>query len=137
MDGERTEGADQHPGTDEHGDAVRNSSSVKHCEHCGAAIDRRAVICTACGVPLAELHRWMERRAEASPKSRLAALLMAWFLGMLGIHRFYVGKTGTGVLWLLTMGLMGIGALVDLIMIAAGRFKDARGRPLLVWMREE
>lgn len=123
-------------------DAVNGSSevqggTVKYCEHCGAAIDRRAVICPKCGVPLEAFGRWMQRRAEASPKSRLAALLMAWFFGVLGIHRFYVGKTGTGVLWLLTLGVMGIGALVDLIMIAAGSFRDSQGRPLLVWLHEE
>ena len=50
---------------------------------------------------------------NASPKSRLIALLLCVFVGGLGIHRFYVGKIGTGVLWLLTAGCFGIGALVE------------------------
>lgn len=69
----------------------------------------------------------------ASPKSRLAAALLAFFLGFLGIHRFYVGKIGTGVLWLVTGGIFGIGALVDFIMILVGVFKDKEGRYVANW----
>ena len=64
---------------------------------------------------------------NASPKSRLIALLLCVFVGGLGIHRFYVGKIGTGVLYLFTGGLFGIGWLVDLIKIATGKFTDKNG----------
>lgn len=66
-------------------------------------------------------------------KGRLAALLLCFFFGALGIHRFYVWKVGTGILWLLTLGICGIGALVDFIMIICGSFTDKAGLPVKNW----
>lgn len=68
-----------------------------------------------------------------SEKSRLAATLLCFFIGVLGIHRFYVGKIGTGIVWLLTGGIFGIGALIDFIIIVCGSFKDQYGRVLKNW----
>lgn len=69
----------------------------------------------------------------ASPKSRMAAAILAWFLGFLGIHRFYVGKVGTGVAMLLTFGGFGLWTLIDFILIVVGSFKDIEGRTLSNW----
>ena len=69
----------------------------------------------------------------ASPKSRLAAAILAWFLGILGVHRFYVGKVGTGILMIVTLGGLGIWALIDFIVILVGSFKDKQGRVLSNW----
>lgn len=63
--------------------------------------------------------------------SRWVAFVLCFFLGLIGIHRFYVGKVGTGVLYIFTFGLFGIGWLVDLIMIACGSFTDSYGAPLI------
>lgn len=68
-----------------------------------------------------------------SPKSRLVTLLLCFFLGMPGIHRFYVGKIGTGIIYLLTFGVFGIGVLIDLILILFGGFRDSYGRPIKNW----
>ena len=62
-----------------------------------------------------------------SPKSWLTTLLLSLLLGGLGVHRFYVGKIGTGILMLLTCGGLGIWALIDLIMVIVGSFKDSDG----------
>lgn len=68
-----------------------------------------------------------------SSSSRLAAALLCAFLGPLGVHRFYVGKVGTGLLQLVTVGGLGIWYLVDLILILVGQFRDAQGRLLANW----
>ena len=68
-----------------------------------------------------------------SDRSRLAAALLCFFVGVLGVHRFYVGKVGTGILQLVTFGGLGIWALIDLILILVGTFRDKQDRVLLNW----
>jgi hypothetical protein len=68
-----------------------------------------------------------------SDKSRGVALALAVLLGPFGAHRFYVGKTGTAALMLVTLGGLGIWYLYDIILVAAGAFRDAEGRPVTRW----
>ena len=65
-----------------------------------------------------------------SDKGFVPTILLCFFLGALGVHRFYVGKIGTGVLMLLTVGGFGIWTIVDFILIVVGRFEDADGYPI-------
>ena len=57
-------------------------------------------------------------------KKILPAFLLCFFFGFLGAHRFYVGKIGTGILQIVTLGGLGIWALIDFIMIIIGKFSD-------------
>ena len=65
---------------------------------------------------------------ELSDKEFLPTLLLCLFVGMLGVHRFYVGKIGTGVAMIFTLGGLGIWVLVDFILICIGSFRDIEGR---------
>ena len=62
-----------------------------------------------------------------SQKSKGVALALCVLLGYMGIHRFYVGKIGTGILWLLTLGCFGIGWIVDIVMLCCNKFADKSG----------
>ena len=64
---------------------------------------------------------------RTSDKNKGVTAVLCFFFGLFGAHRFYVGKIGTGVLWLLTLGIFGIGTIVDFIMILCGSFKDKDG----------
>ena len=63
-------------------------------------------------------------------KSFVVTWLLSWFLGMLGVDRFYLGKVGTGILKLLTFGGIGLWAFVDLLLVLFGAQRDKDGQPL-------
>ncbi len=69
--------------------------------------------------------------APRKKKSVALILCLLGFIGLGGIHRMYVGKVGTGVLWFLTSGLCVVGTIIDLISILSGGFRDSYGQPLL------
>jgi len=65
-----------------------------------------------------------------SDKKMVPAALLCFFLGGLGVHRFYVGKIGTGILMIFTLGGLGIWLIIDFVMILTGSFKDKEGKDL-------
>ncbi|SHM75300.1 TM2 domain-containing protein [Roseibium suaedae] len=101
---------------------VAAAPRMVHCATCGTEIAAIAPACPKCGAPNAV--------APTSNKSMVAAALLCFFLGTLGIHRFYVGKILTGILMIVTLGGLGIWTLIDLVMIIVGSFKDKNGLPL-------
>ena len=95
----------------------------RFCQNCGAESNIAAEFCIKCGVKLAS--------GTGEGKDWLTTLLLCIFLGALGVHRFYTGHTAIGIAQLLTLGGCGIWALIDLIMIATGSFKDKAGNVLV------
>ena|SRR5210317_227400 len=67
---------------------------------------------------------------SGSDSQWVVTLLLAFLLGVIGAHRFYVGKTGTGILMLLTFGGLGIWLLIDLILIVTGQFTNKNGEKI-------
>jgi TM2 domain-containing membrane protein YozV len=94
----------------------------KYCFNCGEPIDSKAAVCPKCGVPQPDVTK------NKTLNSRwLATLLLCWLLGVFGIHRFYLGRVGSGILMLITLGGLGIWYLVDLILVIVGQMKDGNG----------
>ncbi len=98
--------------------------SMIYCQACGTQIHSSALSCPKCGA------RQRGGAADSSEKLLLPAVLLCFFLGMFGAHRFYVGKIGTGILQLITLGGLGIWALIDFIVLVVGSFTDADGKKL-------
>ena len=97
------------------------------CSSCGEVIKKEAEICPKCGV--------RQRRPDNNISTRwLTLFILSFFVGVLGVDRFYVGKIGTGILKLITFGGCGIWALIDFIIIVLGKFTDKDGN---VITREE
>ena len=71
--------------------------------------------------------------ATTTDKRILPAFLLCFLLGVFGAHRFYVGKTGTAFIMIVTLGGLGIWALIDLILIIVGAFTDANGVKITQW----
>lgn len=122
----------------------RNCSSCgapakgEKCEFCGALIPsvpkESAPSIVVGSTQIAPSSAENQYPLRYQPKDKTTALILAIFLGWLGVHRFYVGKIGTGILMLLvvfcSLGVGWIWTLIDIIMIATDKFKDSNGYPL-------
>ena len=99
------------------------------CPNCKSQNNDESNFCKDCGINLLIQCNKTKSRI-ISDKSRLVALLLCIFLGAIGVHRFYVGKIGTGILMILTFGGFGIWLVVDLILIITNSFTDVNGLKL-------
>lgn len=100
-----------------------SQQTFQYCRHCGKPIAFDGRFCPHCGKSFVS-----NAAADQSEKEWIVALLLCIFLGGLGLHRFYAGKIGTGILMIITCGGCGIWQLIDLIMIAIGNFTDIDGK---------
>lgn len=104
----------------------------KYCKHCGQLIDKDCIICPKCGKQVEQMSQPnvvinntnQNQNVNINGNGRLKKECNKWvsfflclFLGWIGAHKFYEGKIGLGVLYLLTVGLLGIGWLIDTIVI--------------------
>lgn len=112
---------------------VQTTENTKFCKRCGEKIPTDAVFCTKCGYqvegvskPAIEQPQIIINNTNANPnvnagmygmraRSKWVAFLLCLFLGYVGAHKFYEGKAGMGILYLLTLGLCGIGWFINCI----------------------
>lgn len=120
---------------------------MKNCVTCGAQIPMDAMVCPVCGAnqnpqPVVnqqpnpnynQNQNAVPPPANSTEKDKTTSLILCilgYVVQIHGIHRFYTGHIGIGIIQLITWGGCGIWTLIDLIQIASGSFKDSDGRPL-------
>ena len=115
------------------------------CPNCGKENPDDSYYCRDCGCALKENapaagpgmnHNASQRQKPKEEKSyrfrsKWTAFVLCLLLGWLGIHRFYTGKIGSGILFALTFGGLGFGWFMDLFAILCGAFRDKNGYPLM------
>lgn len=118
--------------------SATSSTNTKFCKHCGASIPSDAVLCTACGRQVEELHSATSAQPNivinnantntntninaiggryGRPKNKWVAFLLCLLLGYVGAHKFYEGRIGAGILYIITFGVFGIGWFIDIIIL--------------------
>ena len=115
---------------------AETAPKTKFCKHCGGKIPEAAVICTLCGCQVEEMKKTeqpsivINNTNENSninanigaafgirAKNKWVAFFLCFFLGWIGAHKFYEGRTGLGILYLFTFGLFGFGWIIDCIVL--------------------
>lgn len=129
----------------------------KFCQNCGAPLTPEGKFCESCGTPIEQpqppqpvytqpppvyaqpppvyaqpnvIVNVNNQESGVSPKSQGILIILWFFGGYLGLHHFYAGKIGMGLLYFCTGGLFGIGWLIDICAVVGGTFTDEFGRPI-------
>ena len=116
--------------------ATVQQTAMKFCKHCGKQIAAAAVICPQCGCQVEEMQKTEQPSIVinnantnsnvntnvngaygARARNKWVAFCLCLFLGYLGAHKFYEGKTGMGILYIFTFGLFGIGWFIDFFVL--------------------
>ncbi len=139
-------------------------SAKYFCANCGSIVEQGIKFCANCGTSVSEKQPPQQQAAPAaqayvpvvqpytpappvnvnvgyapgiavSPHNRTVALILCIFLGYIGIHKFYVGKVGDGIVYLLFCwtGIPAFVAFIEIFIIANGTFRDDKGLALVNW----
>lgn len=113
------------------GCGFEKGNGEKFCANCGNTINPGAAICTKCGAAV----KTVVASSGTEQKSKLVAVLLAFFLGSIGIHDFYLGYNKYGVIKIILTVCTGVGggiwALIDFIRLLTGSLNtDANGLEL-------
>lgn len=109
------------------------------CPSCGAPTANPGQLCANCDAKQRDIFSNPGGQQQGASNSTppkddgnrfLITLLLCWFLGSFGVHRFYTGHIGIGVAQVLTLGGCGVWVLIDFIILVTGNFKDAEGNPI-------
>ena len=128
---------------------------AKYCPNCGAPIEAHSKLCEICGTPIEQPQQsrpiytqppqeYVQPQSnynqvyadtnypnrDVSQKSQGILIILWFFGGWLGLHQFYAGKIGMRLLYFCTLGLLGIGWLIDICAVVGGTFTDEFGRPI-------
>lgn len=118
-----------------------------NCPNCGGTIEPGQIKCFKCGSAVQQVMPPVQTQTQQSqqqtgsfaqtipstdePKDWLSTLLMCFFVGYLGVHRFYTGSIAIGLIQFFTLGMCGVWTLVDFILILTGAYRDSSGRKLV------
>ena len=115
--------------------ATNAPENTKFCKHCGGKIPAAAVVCTLCGCQVEDIKQNEQpnivinnantnTNTNINPamfgvrvKNKWVAFFLCLFLGYFGVHKFYEGRVGMGILYLFTAGLFGFGWIIDCIIL--------------------
>ncbi len=113
----------------------------KYCSNCGAELKERADVCLKCGKLVRKSSINLQTDIPEGRKSKIVAALLAFFLGVFGVHNFYLGYTGKGIAQLIitvfgVLLIIGplvsyVWAIIELVCILTGSIKDSEGNDLL------